>query len=390
MPKITLKSARTAHADPNAAAEELVSRLGELGAGAPKLVTLFASSDRDQRAVNQAVRARLPASTRLIGASAGGEIDNAGMHQGSVVLGALDGDFDVGIGLGKGLSADAISAGGEAVSRACAELGTRPADLDPRKNVGLVIDDGAKMKKEELLIGVLEKNHALVVVGGGASDTEIDPAKQKTFIHVDGEVVNDAALVALFSTEAPWAAFRSHWYEPSGQTLTITKVDPTHSRALEIDGKPAVQRYAEIVGAEVTELDFPNLKGFCGRPTALRVGREYFMRTPMYTLPDGSIHFANLLEEGTELEIMRIGDMGVHSRSFFETEVPKRVPSPTAALLFNCGARTWLALAHGQIGALSGAFALAPPAVGFNVGFEIYCGFQINTTLAALVFGENP
>lgn len=387
MPRIQLKSSRTTLRDPAAAAEDLLT---QLGAGTPKLVTLFASSDRDQRAVNEAVRARLPSSTRLIGASAGGEIDNAGIHQGSVVLGALDGDFDVGIGLGKGLTNDAISAGVDAVAHACAELGIRAADLSPRKHVGIVIDDGAKMKKEELLIGALEKNQSLVLVGGGASDTELDPALQKTFVHVDGQVVNDSALVAIFSTDAPWAALRSHWYEPSGKTLTITKVDPTHTRALEIDGRPAVQRYAELVGAEVTELDFPNLKGFSGRPTALRVGREYFMRTPMYSLPDASIRFANLLDEGTELEIMQIGDMAAHTLNFFQDELPKRVSNPQAALLFHCGARTWLSLAHGQIGALSAAFKEAPPAVGFNVGFEIYCGFQINTTLATLVFGENP
>jgi hypothetical protein len=387
MPRIQLKSARTTLTDPGAAAEELLT---QLGAGTPKLVTLFASSDRDQRAVNQAVRERLPRTTRLIGASSGGEIDNAGIHQGSVVLGALDGDFDVGIGLGKGLTTDAISAGVEAVARACSELGIRAADLSSRKNVGVVIDDGAKMKKEELLIGALEKNQALVLVGGGASDTELDPALQKTSIHVDGEVVNDAALVAIFSTDAPWAALRSHWYEPTGRTLTITKVDPTHTRAMEIDGKPALRRYADLVGATVEEMNFPNLKGFCGWATALRVGREYFMRTPMYSLPDDSIRFVNLLEEGTELEIMQIGDMAAHTRAFFESEVPKRVLSPQAALLFHCGARTWLAMAHGQLGAVASTFQAAPPAVGFNVGFEIYCGFQINTTLAALVFGDRP
>ena len=30
----------------------------------------------------------------------------------------------------------------------------------------------------------------------------------------------------------------------------------------------------------------------------------------------------------------------------------------------------------------------APPCAGLNVNFEMYCGFAINTTLTALVFGE--
>jgi Xaa-Pro aminopeptidase len=46
------------------------------------------------------------------------------MHQGSAVLGALAGDFEVGLGLGKDLSLDAITAGvaGEAVDSAAREV----------------------------------------------------------------------------------------------------------------------------------------------------------------------------------------------------------------------------------------------------------------------------
>jgi hypothetical protein len=41
------------------------------------------------------------------------------------------------------------------------------------------------------------------------------------------------------------------------------------------------------------------------------------------------------------------------------------------------------------VGALSRTFASAPPCVGLNVHFEIYCGFHINTTLTSLVFGRS-
>ncbi len=117
-------------------------------------------------------------------------------------------------------------------------------------------------------------------------------------------------LVALFRTNAPLAALRSHWYIPTGERMTITKVDETHTRALEIDGKPAAVRYADMLGCEPAELEFGTPKGFAVRPTALRVGREYFIRAPWKPiLEDNSILFANLLEEGSELELMKIGDM---------------------------------------------------------------------------------
>jgi hypothetical protein len=378
---------RTTQSDPVAAAEDLVR---QLEGSHPQLVTLFASRDRDQLALNRAVRERLPAGTRLVGATTAGELDNSGIHSGSVVLGALSGDFEVGLGLGTGLSTDAVGAGAAAIKRASQELGVRQSDLDPRQYVGLVIDDGFRYKKEELLLGILEKNQTLVLVGGGASDDNRDMSKQSAQLHVDGEVATDAVLVALFRTNAPFAALRSHWYIPTGERMTITKVDETHTRALEIDGKPAAVRYADLLGCQPAELEFGTPKGFAVRPTALRVGREYFIRAPWKPiLEDHSILFANLLEEGSELELMKIGDMAGMTKSFFTEELPRRVQNPQAALLFHCGGRMWYASATGKVPELAETLRSAPTAAGMNVHFEIYSGFHINTTLTVLAFGSN-
>ena len=384
MPSVEMVHARTGLRDAAAAAEDLCIQLGST---LPKLVVLFASCDRDQRALNRALRERLPRTTRLLGSTTGGEIDRDGMHFGTVVASALSGDFEVGLGMGREMSRDAATAGETAIRTAARELGIHADDLGSRKHVALVIDDGFRYRKEELLLGVMSMNQALVTVGGGASDLEPDPAKQSAMVHVDGEVATDAACVALFQTSAPWGALRSHWYTPTGQTLHITKVDGTAKRALEIDGKPAAARYAELLGVGVDELEFGKPKGFAVRPTALHVGREYFIRAPWKALEDGSILFANMLEEGTELEIVQCTDIVASTRRFFEVELPARVKSPRAVLLFHCSGRKWFAESTGKLSELSHVFRAAPPCAGMNVHFEIYCGFHINTTLTALAFG---
>jgi hypothetical protein len=386
MPSVDMAHARTAERDPNRAAEELCT---QLGATKPKVVLMFASRDRDQRALNKAVRERLPAGTRLVGATTGGEIDRDGMHAGTVVAAALSGDIEVGLGMGHKLSFDGAAAGENAIRTAARELGARADDLGTRKYGAIVIDDGFRFRKEELLLGVMAMNQAMVAVGGGASDSEPDPAKQSAELHVDGEVATDAAVVMLFRTDAPWAALRSHWYAPTGQTIRITKIDSTAKRALEIDGKPAAKRYAELLGVGVNDLEFGTPNGFAVRPTALRVGREYFIRAPWKPLEDGSILFANMLEEGVELELVKITDIVDSTRRFFETELPGRVQSPRAALLFHCSGRKWYAESTGKIPAISEAFRAAPPCAGMNVHFEIYCGFHINTTLTAVAFGAS-
>lgn len=383
MPTMDLATARTEAKDAETAAEDICR---QFGSKTPKLVTIFASRDRDHRALNDALRKRLP-KARLVGASTAGEIDRQGIHQGTVVASGLIGDFEVGLGLGKNLSRDAIAAGASAVTQACDQLGVKPSDLGKR-HVGMVIDDGFKYKKEELLMGMLEPNPALVLVGGGAADNNPDPAKQSAILHVDGEVTDDAVLIALFQTDVRWAAMRSHWYQPTGRTLKITKVDESATRALEIDGKPAAKRYAELLGVGVDDLEFGKPNGFATSPTALLVGREYFIRAPWKPLDDGSILFANLLEEGTELELMRIGDMAGSTRRFLQEEIPARVGEPAATFAFHCSGRIWFAESTGTLGDISRAYQAAPSVIGMNVQFELYCGFHINTTLTALSFGS--
>ncbi len=387
MPSVEMVHARTAERDAAKAAEDLCTQLGGVK---PKLVVMFASRDRDQRELNRAVRERLPAGTRLVGATTGGEIDRSGMHGGTVVMAALSGDLEVGLGMGKRMSHDAAAAGETAIRAAARELGARADDLGTRKYGAIVLDDGFQYRKEELLLGVMAMNQAMIAIGGGASDSEVDPAKQSAELHVDGEVATDSAAVVLFRTDAPWAALRSHWYAPTGQTIRITKIDSTAKRAIEIDGKPAAQRYAELLGVGIGDLEFGTPNGFALRPTALRVGREYFIRAPWKPLEDGSILYANMLEEGCELELVKLTDIVESTRRFFEQELPMRVHSPRAALLFHCSGRKWFAESTGKIPALSEAFRAAPPCIGMNVHFEIYCGFHINTTLTSLAFGASP
>ena len=222
---------------------------------------------------------------------------------------------------------------------------------------------------------------------GGASDARREGAS--ALVHVDGEVMNNAALLVVFQTDARWAAMRTHGYQPTGRRITLTKVDASCLRALEIDGQPAARRYAELVGVDVDQLGWDQPHGFGVWPTAIAVGREYVMRAPWRVLDDGSVLFANLVEEGMELEIMRAGDLAGANRKFLAEEMPARVGPPTAALFFTCAGRRWFSDACGLTGEVSQSFAAAPRAVGMESFFEIYCGFNLNTTLSALVFGRS-
>ncbi len=96
----------------------------------------------------------------------------------------------------------------------------------------------------------------------------------------------------------------------------------------------------------------------------------------------------NLVAEGQELDVVKHGDIVEVTRRFLTEELPRRVPNPTAALFFDCQARRMLSAMSGKLGGLSETLKLAPPLAGFTVNLETYCGFQINSTLTSLVFGQ--
>ncbi len=198
MPKVQLKSALSSLREPGDIADDLIAQLG--GSEIPRLVTVFSSLPCDNAALNRAIRERLPEDTRIIGATTAGEIDRDGYHRKTVQMCSLSGDFEVGVGLGRGLSKDAMGAGLVAVAHACRELGIMPTDLDPRSNVGVVIDDGSQNKKEELLLGMMERNQSMTLVGGGAMAQGIEQCR-KAALDFTAWLGSTPDFVPLFTPE---------------------------------------------------------------------------------------------------------------------------------------------------------------------------------------------
>ena len=83
-----------------------------------------------------------------------------------------------------------------------------------------------------------------------------------------------------------------------------------------------------------------------------------------------------------------LGRFGAALAAFFKDEVPAKVGRPTGALYFNCLGRHFHGMGIGATDAVDEAYASGPPSAGINAQFEIFNGFQINSTLTALAFGE--
>lgn len=389
MPSVELETATSSESSPKDITRAL---LDALGGSEPKLGMAFVPGQRDpsfHTELAAELSSALPKGTRLIYATSGAPIGPRGSTPEQVVLAGLSGDLEVGLGFVRDLSDDPAAAGTRAVEAAAQELGGPAGDLDTRRTVGIVVDDGARLKKEELLLGILDANPGLNLVGGGAGDGRLPGETSSTVLGIDGEIAADSAVVALIRTNARWATLRHHAYRPTGDTLKVTKVDDSYMQVLEIEDKPAAEAYAEKLGVGVEDLEFGKPHGFSDRPTAMRVGREYFMRAPWSPMPDGSIFFSNRILENTELELMKQVDMGEALEKFMSDEVPSKIGTPTGMLIFNCYGRYMMSQAMGIGERIDATYASAGRVAGLNAVFEVFNGFQINSTLTALAFGQD-
>jgi hypothetical protein len=384
MSRVDLECAHAAGGEAETVARRLVA---ELVGPEPVLCFAFASPERDHRALAKALRAALPPRTRLVYATSGAPIASSGSMRDSVVLTALSGDLEVGLGLGSDLDGDPVGAGSSAIRQAARELDLAPQELPTRSTVGIVIDDASRQRKEEFLLGILDANPALTLVGGGAGDGWPPGPSSLGVVGIDGQIGAGAGLVALVRTGASWKTFRHHAYQPTGETLKVTKVDDSCLRVREIGGMPAAQAYAERIGVAVKDLEFGKPGGFSKHPTAMRVGREYFLCAPWSPLPDGSILFAHRILPNTELEIMKQVDVVDALEQFVQAEIPRELPDATCALYFNCYGRYQQARNLGIEEELEARYARGPRAAGMNAVFAIFKGFQVNSTLTAIAFG---
>ena len=115
------------------------------------------------------------------------------------------------------------------------------------KFLGFVFFDWNANHEEEVL-DVLGKELGFPIVGGTASD---DNSFDKFFLIHKGEIVREGCVFGVIGGKLKFDLIYGHGYEPTNIYARVTKAE---GRVVyELDGKPAYQRYVEMV-SEYTKL----------------------------------------------------------------------------------------------------------------------------------------
>lgn len=212
----------------------------------PRLLIAFVSPSHDLSALLSGIRECCP-DTPLIGCSTSGEIATGGPGDAGVVVTALGGDgFSVATTAATHASRDLRAAGAQAA--ACVER------IDSaRHQVLLLLSDGLGGDQQEVVRGAYSVLGAAVpLVGGCAGD---DLAMQRTHQLLDGDVLDDSVVAAAIASDAPFGIGVQHGWRPVGDPFLVTRSSGT--RVFELDDRPALDVYAERLGAPAEILDDP-------------------------------------------------------------------------------------------------------------------------------------
>jgi hypothetical protein len=295
-------------------------------------------------------------------------------------------DVRVGVGCARDVSKGAFNAGYQAVVDAAAELGLEPGELQPKRHVAMCLLDWRSQCEELFIAGAGSTASTISLVGGSASDdVEFEPVEQRgheSRIFFRDEALSDCGLILLLETELPFTVIVTEHMVPCGGRVVVTATDPANRLVKELDGKPALERYAEVTGAG----DAMDSQLAGARPFGYYVDGRPYVRSVMGIEGD-ALRFACGVDRGTVLVPMEPGDM-IPTTERALSEAEQQIGGEMSALIaFSCYGRFLEAERDGLTRAV-GDVLTRYPVTGFNTFGEQINTLHVNHTMTGLAFGN--
>jgi len=373
----SIRSAQSCAEDPREAVEELYA-----GVAQPDmtLVMFFCSSEYD-REVLAAEMGRLFAGVQVVGCTTAGEIGPTGCRDHSIagvsfsadactaVTGRIDNLRQFEIADGQALAQDLLH-----------RLEGKAPRTDRQKSFAFLLVDGLSMREELLAHALQVALGEIPVVGGSAGD---GLSFGSTYVYSDGRFFSDSAVLVLATTTLPIKTFKTQHFVPTDERLVVTEADPFQRIVREINGVPAAEEYARMLGVPASDLDPAQ---FATEPVVVLIDGANYVRSIMKVNPDGSLTFACAIEAGVVLRVANGVDLVANLEKAL-SQVRAEIGPPQLVLVCDCLYRKLEIVQSGLEDRVSDIFR-RNNAVGFNTYGEQFCGVHINQTLTGIALGS--
>lgn len=336
----------------------------------------YCSPEYDLDALAKALRARF-GDIPLIGCTTAGEITPAGYLRGALTgVSIASPHFRVVTHRIDKLRDFALEDGATVAKSLLERLGGKPS---ARNTFGFLLVDGLSCREEIVVSAIARAVGDISIFGGSAGD---GVRFQATHLYHEGRFHRDCALFSLVQTEHPFTVFKTQHFTPSDKKMVVTEADPERRVVTEINGAPAGQEYARMVGLDVDKLT-PLI--FSAYPVVVKVGNEHYVRSIQKVNEDESLTFFCAIDEGIVLTVAQGVDMLDNLRALF-ADVRAKVGPPQLVLGCDCILRH-LEMDQKQLKDRIAPILVENNVIGFSTYGEQFNAMHVNQTFTGVAIG---
>lgn len=353
------------------AVAEAVSQLGDR---AICFVLVFVPECLDHTVVAEALNTHLP-QTSVFGCTSGGQITPQGYEDNALLLVAFPREhFRCSSTLFHPLKPVSI----EETALKAKTLMERFRKSANWHRFALTFADGLS-KQEDILVAALEAGLGDTPIFGGSAGRGL--AFDVTYVLHGGAFHENAALLLIVETDLAFESIEFDHFMPTDQQLVVTEAHPEDRVVHEINGTPAAEEYARLVGYDIADLS-PRV--FAENPVLVRNLGNWHVRAIQQVLEDGSLAFLSAIENGLVLTLGR----GKEIIETMEAELDVRGPNgeaPDFVLGFDCVLRR-LEIEQKALTNAASQVLRHHHVLGFNTYGEQHCGIHMNQTFVGIAF----
>lgn len=344
------------------------------------LVIFFCSSAYNLGVLAMEMR-RLFVGVQVVGCTTAGEIGPIGYRDHSITGASFPAGTFTAVAAGINRLQEFRSAAGTTLVRHLLQkLERQSPQADADNSFAFLMIDGLA-EREELVARALQNALGKLPLIGGSAGDGINFLR--THVYFDGDFHADSAVVVLATTPLPFRIFKTQHLTAMEKQVTVTAADPEHRRVREIDGRPAAEAYANLVGADVHNLEPMR---FAASPMVAVIDGTSYVRSIRNANPDGSLTFFCAIDEGMVLRLARGVDLADNLEQAFAA-INAAIGEPRLVVGCDCILRRIEIIQSRQADRVEDVLR-RNKVIGFSSYGEQYRGVHVNQTLTGIAFGD--
>lgn len=258
-------------------------------------------------------------------------------------------------------------------------LESRSSAVSTSNTFAFLLIDGLSVREEPVVYTLQSVLGNIPLCGGSAGD---DRKFASTWIFHEGAFHTDSALLILVSTPLPFRVFKTQHFVSEKERLVVTEADATNRVVKEINGLPAAEEYARVLGLTVAELT-PDR--YSETPIVVVIDGTDYVRSVQKVNPDGSLTFFCAIEEGLVLRVARGADIVSNLEQAFG-HIQEEIGPLQLCIGCDCILRN-LEIARKHLTEQTADLFARNNTIGFSTYGEQYGGVHVNQTFTGIAIG---